>query len=245
VSIVKKNFNLTNSDALLITDIQKDFLPGGALPVEGGTEIIPVLNAYAKRFEKAQARIFASRDWHPANHISFKAQGGPWPPHCVQDTNGAKFSDDLKLPSICAVISKATNPEHEAYSVFDGTSFDHELKMCETKRLFIGGLTTDYCVVNTVLDARKLGYETVVLIDATLGIDAEAGDVDRAIETMIKAGAVQTTNEDFPDAVDALPIEETEPDALAEKSSERADVKKKARMRSRGPDRQVRTERKS
>ena len=116
------------------------------------------------------------------------------------------------------VISKATNPEHESYSVFDGTSFAHELKMCEVKRLFVGGLATDYCVVNTVLDARKLGYETVVLMDATLGINVEPGDVDRAIEAMLKAGAEQATNDDFPDAVDTLPIEETEPDAIRRKA---------------------------
>ena len=242
---MKKNYELTNSDALVITDIQKDFLPGGALPVEGGDEIIPVLNSYIKRFKDTNANVFASRDWHPTNHISFKSQGGPWPPHCVQDTNGAKFSPDLKLPTGTTVISKATNPEHESYSVFDGTSFAHELQMCNVKRLFIGGLATDYCVVNTVLDARKLGFETVVLMDATRGINAESGDVDRAVEAMLKAGAQQATNDDFPDAVDSLPLEETEPDSLAEKSSERADVKKKARMRSRGPARQVRTEKKS
>jgi nicotinamidase/pyrazinamidase len=242
---LKTKYNIVISDALLITDIQKDFLPGGALPIQGGNEIIPVLNAYAKRFADANAHLFASRDWHPPNHISFKAQGGPWPPHCVQDTDGAKFSPDLKLPSICAVISKATNPEHESYSVFDGTSFAHELKMCEIKRLFIGGLATDYCILNTALDARKLGYETVVLMDATLGINAEQGDVDKAVEAMLKAGAQQATSEDFPDLVDTLPIEETEQDTLAERPSERADVKKKARMRSRGPARQVRTERKS
>ena len=235
---MKKNYKITNSDALLITDIQKDFLPGGALPVAGGDEIIPVLNAYTKRFEDAKAHVFASRDWHPPNHISFKAQGGPWPPHCVQNTDGAKFSPDLKLPDRTVVISKATNPEHETYSVFDGTSFAHELKMCEAKRLFVGGLATDYCVVNTVLDARKLGYETVVLTDATLGINVEPGDVDRAIEAMLKAGAEQATADDFPDAVDSLPIDEAEPDALAEKSSERAAEKKKARMRPRGSARE-------
>lgn len=245
MSCLKKKIIIAKSDALLITDMQKDFLPGGTLPIEGGDEIIPVLNAYEKRFEDAKAHIFASRDWHPQNHVSFKAQGGPWPPHCIQDTNGAKFSPDLKLSSVVAVISKATNPEHESYSVFDGTNFAHELKMCEVKRLFIGGLTTDYCVVNTVVDARKLGYETFVLTDATLGINVEPGDVDRAFETMLKAGAQQATNDDFPDAVDALPIEETLPDSIAEKPSERAAEKKKARMRSRGPTRQVRTEHKS
>ncbi len=241
---LKKNYDITNSDALLITDMQKDFLSGGALPVEGGDELIPVLNGYIKRFEDAKAHIFASRDWHPQNHISFKAQGGPWPPHCVQNTEGAKFSLDLKLPDHIVVISKATNPEHESYSVFDGTSFAHELKMCEVKRLFIGGLATDYCVVNTVLDARKLDFPTVVLTDATLGINVEPGDVDKAFVTMFKAGAQQATNDDFPDAVDTLPIEETIPDSLAEKTSERADENKKARMRSRGPTRQVRTEHK-
>ena len=237
-----KTYNLTSSDALLITDIQNDFLPGGALPVLGGDEIIPVLNEFARLFVDAKAFVFASRDWHPPNHISFKAQGGPWPPHCVQETVGAKFSPDLKLPVGVVVISKATNPEHESYSVFDGTSFAHELRMCDVRRLFVAGLATDYCVVNTVLDARKLGYETVVLMDATLGINVEPGDVDRAVETMLKAGAQQTTNDDFPDAVDALPLGEAEPDAMQEKPSRRATVKKKARMRSRGSAKRLRTE---
>ena len=239
---LKKNYVLTSSDALLITDIQKDFLPGGALPVENGNELIPVLNAYAKRFENAKAHIFASRDWHPPNHISFKAQGGPWPPHCVQETEGAKFSPDLKLPVGIAVISKATNPEHESYSVFDGTSFAHELKMCEAKRLFVAGLATDYCVVNTVLDARKLGYDTVVLLDATMGINVEPGDVDKAIEAMLKAGAEQATNADFPDAVDSLSTDESEPDVMEDKPSAKAAVKKKARMRPRGSAKRIRTE---
>ncbi len=230
-------------DALLITDIQIDFLPGGALPVAGGDEIIPVLNEYARRFEAVKAHVFASRDWHPPNHISFKAQGGPWPPHCVQQTEGAKFHPDLKLPKDAMVISKATDPNHESYSAFDGTNLADELKMRGVKRFFIGGLATDYCVVNTVLDARKLGYETVLLMDATLGINVKPGDVDRAIETMIKNGAEQATADDFPDAVDNLPVEEAEPDAMEDKPSERAAVKKKARMRSRGSAKRLRTER--
>jgi len=242
---LKKNYKLTSSDALLIADIQKDFMPGGALPVEGGDEIIPVLNAYIKRFENAKANVFASRDWHPLNHISFKTQGGPWPSHCVQETDGAKFSPDLKLPMGVVVISKATNPEHESYSVFDGTSFAHELRISEVKRLFVTGLATDYCVVNTVLDARKLGYETVVLMDATLGINVEPGDVDRAFAAMLKAGAEQAISDDFPDAVDTLPLEETEPDAIEERPLERAAVKKKARMRPRGSSKRIRTENKS
>jgi nicotinamidase/pyrazinamidase len=244
VTCLSKNYVIKNSDALLITDMQKDFLPGGALPIDGGDEIIPVLNDYIRRFGDAKAHVLASRDWHPANHVSFKAQGGPWPPHCVQETSGVKFSPDLKLPKHSVVISKATNPEREAYSAFDGTSLAHELRTLGVKRLFVGGLATDYCVVNTVVDARKLGFETVVLVDATLGINVEPGDVDRAIETMLKSGAQQATADDFPDAVDALPLEETQPDSLEEKPSQRAEFKKKSRMRSKGSAKRIRTERK-
>ncbi len=233
VTCLSKNYFVKNSDALLITDIQKDFLPGGALPIENGDEIIPVLNDYAQRFETANAHVLASRDWHPSNHVSFKAQGGPWPPHCIQQTAGAKFSPDLKLPNNTIVISKATNPEKEAYSAFDGTSLTHELLTLGVKRLFIGGLATDYCVVNTVLDARKLGFETVVLMDATLGINVTPGDVVKAIDTMLKNGAQQATADDFPDDIDSLPLAETAPDSLAEKPSQKAEVKKKARSSNR------------
>jgi nicotinamidase/pyrazinamidase len=241
---VKKNYTLQNSDALLITDIQIDFLPGGALPVPGGDKIIPVLNAYARGFEAAKAHVLASRDWHPPNHISFKAQGGPWPPHCVQQTEGAKFSPDLKLPENTMIISKATDPKHESYSAFDGTNLADELRMWGIRRFFIGGLATDYCIVNTVLDARKLGYETVVLMDAILGINVKPDDVDKAIEVMLKSGAQQATVADFPDAVDNLPVEEADVDAMEEKPSVRAAEKKKARMRPRGASKRIRTERK-
>ncbi len=243
VTCLSKNFVVVNSDALLITDIQKDFLPGGALPIENGDEIIPVLNDYIRRFQNAKAHILASRDWHPSNHISFRAQGGPWTPHCVQETSGAKFSPDLKLPDHTVVISKATNPEHEAYSAFDGTSLAHDLRAMGAKRLFVGGLATDYCVVNTVVDARKLGFEAVVLMDGTLGINAEPGDVDRALETMLQNGSQQATADDFPDAVDELPLDEARPDALEEKPLQKAEVKKKARMRPKGSAKRIRTER--
>ena len=241
---MNKTYNITSSDALLITDIQKDFLPGGALPVPGGDEIIPVLNEYAKSFENAKAHVFASRDWHPPNHCSFKQQGGPWPPHCVQNTDGAKFSADLKLPEGTVVISKATDPERESYSVFDRTNFQDELRKRGVERLFVGGLATDYCVVNTVLDALSLGFKAVVLMDATLGINVNPGDVDRAVEKMLKMGAEQATTADFPDVVDVLPVGEDEADAMAEKPSGRAAVKKRARMRPRGPSKRIPTERK-
>jgi nicotinamidase/pyrazinamidase len=242
---MKKNYELKSSDALLITDIQNDFLPGGALPVAGGDEIIPVLNEFTKRFQDVQAWIFASKDWHPPNHVSFKQQDGPWPSHCIQETKGAKFSPKLKLAKDTVVVFKAMNPMRESYSVFDETYFADWLKERDVHRLFIGGLATDYCVLNTVLDARKLGLETVVLLDATRGINVDVGDVERAIERMLKVGVEQATTEDFPDGVDILPTDESEPDIMEEKPSMRAAAKKKARMRPRGSNKRVRTERKT
>ncbi len=241
VTNLSKIFTLTNSDALLVTDIQNDFLPGGALPVAGGDEIIPVINNYIQRF--GRTHVLASRDWHPSNHMSFKAQGGSWPPHCVQNTEGAKFSPNLKLPPHTVVISKATDPKIDAYSAFEGTNLSNELRMLGIKRLFVCGLATDYCIVNTVLDACKLGFEAIVLMDAIRGIDARPGDVEHAIQTMVENGAEQATAAEFPEIEDALPIEEEAPDALSEKSSQRADDRKKARSRSKGVNKRIKAER--
>ncbi len=113
---MKKEYILSKNDALIVTDIQVDFLPGGALPVFEGDLVIPLLNEYISVFKNAGLKIFATRDWHPANHVSFKEQGGPWPPHCIQNSDGAKFSPLLKLPSNATIISKATDPSKEAYS---------------------------------------------------------------------------------------------------------------------------------
>jgi len=226
-----------------VTDIQIDFLPGGALPVPEGDEIIPVINNYIRRFKTAQAQVIASRDWHPANHTSFKLQGGLWPPHCMQDTPGAKFSPNLKLPQNSPIISKATQPNHEAYSAFDHTNLADELHTRGIKQLFVSGLATDYCVLNTVIDACRLGFKTTVLMDATLGINMTPGDVERAVEMMNKNGAKLATETDFPDETDTLSIEKSAPDTLAEKPSMLTDAKKKARMRPRGANKRIKTER--
>lgn len=240
---LSKPINLNEHDALLITDIQIDFLPGGALPVANGDEIIPVVNNYIMHFEAAGGHVIASRDWHPANHSSFKSQGGPWPAHCVQGTEGAKISPQLKLPDHTVIISKATDPKHEAYSAFDSTNLDNQLRQLSVKRLFVAGLATDYCVVNTVLDARKLGFETYVLMDATLGINVNPGDIDRAVESMRTQGAKQVTDADFAETQDKLPIEETASDALAEKPVMIMDAKKAARFRSKGVNKRIKAER--
>jgi nicotinamidase/pyrazinamidase len=238
---LKKDISVGKTDALIIVDVQNDFCPGGALPVPEGDQVIPVLNDCIKIFKKANAGIFATRDWHPPNHISFKAQGGPWPPHCVQDTEGAKFHPDLKLPSDATIVSKAMDPLKEAYSGFDGTELATTLKKQGVVRVFVGGLATDYCVKNTVLDARKMGFETVLLLDASRGINAEPDDVKKAIAEMFKNGAEQATSEDFPERLEVPPAEDA--DLLEEKPLARVETKKKARMRPRGRYKRVRTER--
>ncbi len=240
---MNKEFILSKSDALIVTDIQIDFLPGGALPVSEGDQVIPLLNEYISLFKNANLTIFTTRDWHPPNHLSFKDQGGPWPPHCVQNSDGAKFSPLLKLPSNVIVVSKATDPLKEAYSSFEGTELKEELKKGEISRIFVGGLTTDYCVKNTVLDGLALGFNVVFLIDASRGINVKDGDVESAVREMAKNGAEQATLEDFPEPLIPILPEEAAPEVIADEPLARAEIKKKTRMRSRGPYRKVRSER--
>jgi nicotinamidase/pyrazinamidase len=244
VNLLKKtlDLNLDSKDILIVADIQNDFLPGGALPIKEGDQIIPVLNEYAKMFNQANAKVLASRDWHPPKHISFIAQGGPWPPHCVKETEGAKFSPDLKLPEGVIVVSKATDSGKEAYSVFDGTELGEQSKSWGVKRIFIGGLATDYCVVNSVIDARKMGFDVAVLADATRGINVNPGDVDRAFETMSRSGATQVTLADFPELEPLSGVESPE-EVEGDKPLGKSDVKKKARMRPKGSYKRVRSER--
>jgi nicotinamidase/pyrazinamidase len=240
---LKKDFSVGKMDALIVADVQKDFCPGGALPVPRGDEVILALNDYIKIFKRANARIFATRDWHPPNHISFKAQGGPWPPHCIQNSEGAQFHPDLKLPSDTTIVSKAMDPLKEAYSGFEGTDLAVTLKKQGVTRVFVGGLTTDYCVKNTVLDARKLGFEVVLLMDAIRGINVKSGDVAKAINSMIKSGAEQGTLADFPDPLEIPLTEDAEAERLSDKPLSELETKKKARMRPRGPYKRIRTER--
>jgi len=235
IFILKKNIdlNITDKDVLIIADVQKDFLPGGALGIKNGDQIIPALNDYIDIFKKAKAKIVASRDWHPPNHVSFKEQGGQWSPHCVQETDGAQFSPNLKLPNDVTIISKATDPNKEAYSVFDSTGLADQLKAQGITRIFIGGLATDYCIVNSVVDAKNAGLDSVVLADATCGIDATPGDVDRAFKKMAANGAVQVTLVDFPE-LETPPIKENPHETTTDLTLVNKEIKRKARMRSKG-----------
>lgn len=180
-------------DLLLVTDIQNDFLPGGRLAVAGGDEVVPVLNRYIDEFVARGLPVYATRDWHPAGHCSFHEQGGPWPVHCVAGTAGADFATTLTLPPDTTVISKATLQDQEAYSSFHGTDLASRLRAAGIRRLFIGGLTTDYCVLNSVKDARRLGYEVFVLADAIRAVNVQPGDGLRAEEEMARLGARRIT----------------------------------------------------
>jgi len=176
-------------DALVLIDIQNDFLRGGALEVPGGEEVVPVLNRYMKIFEEKGLPIIATRDWHPPDHRSFKQQGGPWPPHCVQETPGAAFAPGLHLPGSVVIVSTGAEAEKEGYSGFEEETLEHHLKRTEAKRLWVGGLATDYCVRHTVLDALRRGYEVLLLEDAVRAVDVTAGDGERAIQEMQSEGA--------------------------------------------------------
>jgi nicotinamidase/pyrazinamidase len=180
-------------DALIVVDVQNDFLPGGALAVPQGDAVVPVLNLYLAAFHAKGLPIYATRDWHPGNHCSFKARGGPWPPHCVAATAGAAFAQDLRLPVETVVISKADTADKEAYSGFEGTDLDARLKRAGVRRVFVGGLATDYCVLNTVKDARRLGYTVCMLTDAIRAVDVQPGDGERALATMQQLGAQPMT----------------------------------------------------
>jgi nicotinamidase/pyrazinamidase len=180
-------------DALIIIDVQNDFLPGGSLAVPKGEDVVPILNQYLALFRVAALPVFATRDWHPVNHCSFVEQGGPWPPHCVAGTTGAAFARELLLPAAVPIISKAASPEKEAYSDFEDTDLDKRLRDLGVNRLFVGGLATDYCVLNTVLDGLRSGYTVFLLLDAIRAVDVQPGDGDRAIEEMKRHGAVPLT----------------------------------------------------
>jgi nicotinamidase/pyrazinamidase len=175
--------------ALLVVDVQNDFCPGGALGVSEGDSVVPVLNEYIAAFKQAGAPIFFTRDWHPRNHISFKERGGIWPPHCVQGTEGAAFHPRLNVHSGAEIISKGDDPDREAYSGFSGTDLAARLRDRGIKTVVVGGLTTDYCVKDTVTDAINAGFEAYYLKDACRGVEVYEGDVRRAIEQMKAIGA--------------------------------------------------------
>ncbi|MEW5705442.1 MAG: nicotinamidase [Actinomycetota bacterium] len=174
------------SDALILIDPQNCFMPGGALPVPGGDEIFDVINPLTKKFDL----VVASADWHPPNHSSFKEYGGSWPPHCVQNTEGANFSPKLDQSNVGMVIRKAYRRETDQYTCFDEiTRLGDMLKARGIKRVFIGGVATEYCVHDSVIGALRDGLEVFVILDAIRGIEVNPGDIEKALNDMKEHGA--------------------------------------------------------
>ncbi|MDR9438901.1 MAG: nicotinamidase [Halomonas sp.] len=161
-------------DALLVVDMQNDFCEGGALGVEGGAGLVPGINTEIKAARAAGAPVVATRDWHPIDHVSFTHRGGPWPVHCVQDTEGAAFHPDLALPDDVIRVSKATAFDADAYSAFDGTGLGGYLKEKGIERVIVCGLALDVCVRATVLEARREGFDTLLLERLSAAVNPDA-----------------------------------------------------------------------
>jgi len=188
--------DLSGADALLVIDVQRDFLPGGALAVPGGDRVLAPLQRCLDRFAKRGRPVFMTRDWHPADHCSFTDHGGSWPVHCVAGTPGAAFATVLRIPAQAQLVSKGTHPRAEGYSAFGATDLCARLRHQGIQRLWVGGLATDYCVLQSVHDACSLGFDVRVITDAVAAVDLAPGDGTRAIERMKAAGAALTTSEE-------------------------------------------------
>lgn len=180
-------------DALLVVDVQNDFLPGGALGIRGGDAIVAPINQLLAAWRARGLPVFLSRDWHPDGHCSFAAQGGPWPVHCVAGTRGAEFAVRLSIAPSDLVISKATRVDKDAYSALDGTPLAEALRARGIKRLFIAGLATDYCVRATGRDARAAGLDVVILADAVCAVNVQPGDGERALAELVAEGCALST----------------------------------------------------
>ncbi|MFA7095281.1 MAG: isochorismatase family protein [Gammaproteobacteria bacterium] len=175
-------------DALIIVDLQNDFLAGGALPVPEGDAIVPVMNRYVELFQSASLPVIATRCWHPAGHRSFES-GGPWPAHCIAWSEGAEFARQLKLPDIddVVLVSKGTNPAtRHPDSGFEETDLEEHLRKQEVQRLFVGGLTLEHAVYATAKDGLARGFDAILLQDAARPRDPRAAE--RALSELQSLG---------------------------------------------------------
>jgi len=179
--------------ALIVVDVQNDFCPGGSLAVPHGDEVIAPLNKLIEEFLERGDPVFKSRDWHPPQTKHFAAYGGTWPVHCVQNTKGAEFHAGLLNDEKIRVISKGLGDE-DSYSAFDGTDLAQQLTQRGIEEVWVGGLATDYCVKNTVLDALKDGFAVKAVADAMRAVEKNPGDGERATEEMRAAGAEIVTS---------------------------------------------------
>jgi nicotinamidase/pyrazinamidase len=186
------SIQIGDRDALIVVDVQNDFLPGGALAVAEGDRIFEPLRRLMPLF----GRVYATRDWHPKNHGGFQAQGGPWPYHCLQDSPGAQFSPKLETQHVDVVISKGIDPKTEGYSGFDGTDLAQRLRDDHVSRVFVAGLATDYCVRATALEARRQGLDVVVVTDAIAAVKVKPDDEHKALDEMQAAGCTLASSKE-------------------------------------------------
>jgi nicotinamidase/pyrazinamidase len=171
-------------DALIVVDVQNDFCPGGALPVPDGDAVVGPVNALAHDTDL----VIATRDWHPSDHGSFAERGGTWPVHCVRDTPGAQLHDGIAVDRIDVVIDKGQSAEREGYSGFEDTALEQLLRERGIDTVHVVGLALDYCVKATALDAKRAGFDVVVHRGATRAVDVAAGDGERAVAELRRAG---------------------------------------------------------
>jgi nicotinamidase/pyrazinamidase len=171
-------------EALIVVDMQNDFCSGGALEVPDGDAVIEPVNALAQ----AMPFVVATRDWHPPDHGSFRAQGGPWPVHCVRGTPGAQLHDRIDATTIDAIIDAGRTSDREGYSGFEDTELEQLLRDHGVDLVHVVGLALDYCVKETALDARRAGFDVIVHLDATRPVEVHPGDGERAAAALRAAG---------------------------------------------------------
>ena len=186
---------MTAKPALIVVDLQRDFCPGGALPVREGDKVIEPINALVDLFHEKDLPVFYTRDWHPKDHVSFKQNGGTWPPHAIRGTPGAQFPVALHVPRGAAIIDKATRRNAEAYSGFQGTDLAERLRRAGVEELYIVGLATDYCVKNTVTDGIAAGFRLNVVSDCVKGVNLKRTDSATAFRSMMRMGGGKTTSQ--------------------------------------------------
>ncbi len=209
---IERSIDVQVSDALLVVDVQNDFIPGGALAVEEGDEIIAGINKMTESFNEKNAKIVFTQDWHPIDHLSFASMHagkdpgdayqsedgsvGPilWPNHCVQGTNGAHFHEDLDTTHGDLIIRKGTNPRIDSYSAFlendkkTETGLAGYLKSLNIKRIFVSGLALDYCCYFTAIDGANFGFNVFFFIDLTKGIDQPPDNIINSLNDMKSKG---------------------------------------------------------
>jgi nicotinamidase/pyrazinamidase len=178
--------------ALLVVDVQSDFCPGGTLAVPDGDRVVGALNRHIEDAVAHGVPVYASRDWHPRVTRHFEPHGGPWPPHCIQGTAGARFHPELRLPAEAVIVTKGEEPDRHGYSAFEGHTPSGKALLADLREhgvthLYVGGLATDYCVKHSVLDALSAGLRVTVLEDAVAGVDRD--DSARALSEMRQHGA--------------------------------------------------------